>query len=94
MFFIKWLFKDKPNTMVISLKSIIYNKLPILYATHDDDGMWQFLDGSIVSEDNAVVVGLKEIVEIDNTINLICDLPLGWIAWRDSVGDEWARSVK
>lgn len=85
-------FTDKKNTMVITTKRIMNNKSNILLVSHDDeDGMWQFLDGEDVDEEDATIVSLGEIVGIDNTINQIADLPLGWIAFRDSVYSQWNK---
>lgn len=87
-----WMFEDKPNVMVITTKNIILNGSPILSIWHDsDDGMWQFLDGTSVSEEDAMIVSLADIVEMDNSVNEVSDLPLGWVAWRTKKGLEWNR---
>ena len=76
-----WPFADPKNVAVITLKSITKGGRPILHVTHDaDDGMWQFLDGSTVSEENASVVSLEEITRIDPSVMELADLPLGWYA--------------
>ncbi|GKX68630.1 hypothetical protein [Inconstantimicrobium mannanitabidum] len=86
----KWRFIDKPNIMVITTKSIIDNKIAILSVWHDaDDGMWQFLDGTDVNEDDAILISLENIVNIDNSVNEVSNLPLGWVAWREEKGFEW-----
>ncbi|MGC4007164.1 MAG: hypothetical protein QM811_30160 [Pirellulales bacterium] len=64
---------------------------PILYAVHDEDGGWQFLDGGTVSDEDASVVSLKQIVELDPTVNALSDLPRGWAAERDAVDEPWQR---
>lgn len=93
----KWLFNDVPNTMVITLNNILKNESPILYVSHDkEDGMWQFLDGSnVIETENASIVSLKQIVEVvDPTVIDIADLPLGWIATRDSKDGEWCKKKR
>lgn len=88
----RWVFKDEPNVMVMTTKSIIYNKREILSVWHDsDDGIWQFLDGSDVNIEEAVMVSLEEIVNIDESIIDVADLPLGWVAWREQKGLVWKR---
>jgi hypothetical protein len=49
----------------------------------DEDGAWQF-HGSQSSrqEGDARVVSLQNIVELDDTIRDLADLPVGWHAWR------------
>ncbi len=67
---------------------------PILHVTHDaDDGMWQFLDGTTVSEENASIVRLEEITRIDPTVMDLADLPLGWYADRSAASEPWRRDI-
>lgn len=64
----------------------------ILLVSHDeDDGMWEFLDGDDINEEEAMIVSLLEIAQIDITVNQIADLPLGWIAYRENVYSEWVK---
>lgn len=88
-------FKDLLNTAVITTRRIINKKDWIGYVTHDiEDGSWQFLD-SKMSEKNindAVVVSLQNIIDLDSTIQELADLPLGWHAWRESRKLPWHTS--
>lgn len=86
-------FNECPNTMVITLNEIISGKKPVLYVSHDEeDGMWQFLDGSKEPDtDDARIVTLEEIFEIDESLSLLWDLPLGWIAERVNKEALWNR---
>ena len=89
---IKWPFADARNTAVFTTREVLEGGMPILRVTHDDDdGAWQFQSGEVVSEHNAMVIALEEIVEHDSTVLTLADLPLGWIATRRSVDDEWKR---
>jgi len=90
-----WPFKDEPNVMVITMKSIVYSNKPILHISHDEeDGMWQFLDGSDVNTENAMIVSLKEMADIDPSIKDVSDLPLGCVAYREKKGDEWKKQSR
>jgi hypothetical protein len=92
MFKKKWPFKDKQNVMVITTKSIVINGNPILYISHDEeDGMWQFHDGTEANEEDGTVISLKEMLELDTSISEIADLPCGWYAWRNNINDTWKR---
>ncbi len=87
-----WVFADNENVMVITTKNIIEEKAPILSVWHDsDDGMWQFLDSSDVNEEDAVLVSLEEIVNLDISISEVSDLPLGWVAWREAKDGIWKK---
>jgi hypothetical protein len=89
-----WLFSDPPNMAVITLRKIVEGIKPILFISHDeDDGGWQFLpnsDGALDTTE-AIVVSLKSIVDMDSSITVLVDLPLGWCARRSSPTDSWIR---
>ena len=88
----KWPFKDPKKLMVITSKQVVHERNPILYVTHDlEDGMWQFHDGSDVSEDDAMILTLEEVVGIDSSLQMLADLPLGWCAWRRSQDEAWTK---
>jgi len=87
-----WLFTNPPNVAVITTKRVMDKELPILHVSHDgDDGMWQFHDGNEVNEEEGSVISFREIIEIDPGIMELFDLPEGWIAFRNSIDDEWIR---
>jgi hypothetical protein len=80
----KWTYEDKPNVMIITTKNIVRYKSEILSVWHDDDdGMLQFLDGTYVNDDDAMIVSLEQMVNIDNYVKEVLDIPLGWVAWRE-----------
>lgn len=90
----KWLFEDEKNVVTITTKNIMEKVNAILYVSHDEeDGMWQFHDGYDVSKEDGWIVSLEEIVDIDNTVMELHDLPLGWIAWRDNKDSAWNRRL-
>ena len=87
-------FLDDKNTIAITKKKIVSRQSEILLVSHDeDDGMWEFLDGEDVCEENAVVVSMFEMSQIDESINELYDLPLGWIAYRENKTTEWIRKL-
>jgi len=67
--------------------------LPIVYVGHDeDDGAWQFIASTGGDINKAMVVCLSEICEVDPTVFELADLPFGWCAERNGLGDPWRRS--
>ena len=86
-------FNDFPDTMVITLKEILDGKKPVLYVSHDEeDGMWQFLDGSDELDiDNARIVTLEEILGVDSSLYSLLDLSIGWKAERVDRDAKWLR---
>lgn len=90
-----WSFSDAQNVAVITTAKVCTKEDWIAHVYHDkDDGTWQFL-GTLpgeITEKEALIVALGQIVEIDLTVSELADLPLGWHAWRDVVGAAWKRS--
>lgn len=87
-------FRDAPNTMVITTKRIINKEAFVSLVFHDEeDGMWQFLDGSDTDENSAAIISLAEMVSLDSSIEALYDLPLGWVAWRNDQDSNWESQV-
>ena len=64
--------------------------MPILHVTHDTDGVWQCLNNETeLKEEDAVVLSLDEIIEIDPTLLEITHIPMGSKAYRKNIGSEW-----
>jgi hypothetical protein len=91
-----WPFAYSPNVATITLRSIVERGQPILFVSHDsDDGYWQFMDGGDEFRvEDAMVIALKEVVEIDESVIELADLPLGWFAHRGSRNEPWKRGEK
>jgi hypothetical protein len=90
-----WPFANPKNETVITLKSIVSGVKPILRVSHDaDDGGWQFLDGSDVTEKDASIVSLEEITRMDPSVLELADLPPGWYAFRAAPSAKWQRGKR
>ena len=86
-----WPFADPPDTAVFTVGAVL-SGAPVLHVQHDEeDGAWQFLDGSDVSYTKARVVSLAEIVGLDPSVADVADLSLGWQATRDAPHQAWVR---
>jgi hypothetical protein len=88
-----WPFDDPPNVAVFTTRQIMKGERIIDYVLHDDDdGAWQFLNRADDFEmANAMLVGLSEMVERDNSLRELWDHPYGWCAWREGKGLPWHR---
>lgn len=83
-------FCDKPNTATIICCHIMDNHAPILYVSHDeDDGMWQFLCGKKHEMNEAKLVSLKYVFDLDNSVSALSDMPCGFYAERKTQNDDW-----
>ena len=82
----KFPFYDAPNTATITCCHILENGEPILYVSHDeDDGMWQFLCGKAHETDEAKLVSLKSVFDLDNSVGILKDMPCGYYAERKGI---------
>ncbi|MEN9548297.1 MAG: hypothetical protein RIR12_888 [Bacteroidota bacterium] len=81
------------NNPVFTTKFVIESKAEIIYVTHDREGYWQFFSNQDASEQEARVVSMDEILEIDPSLEEILWIPEGTEAWREGVGKEWVTKV-
>jgi len=88
-----WPFSDAPNAATFTVRDIVQRRKPVLFVCHDsEDGSWQFLAGEPVKSADAMLVALKEVVDLDPTLRELADLPLGWQASRATPQSAWSRS--
>ena len=91
----EWKFSDPPNVAVFADRGIFRRDDWIAYVSHDDeDGSWQFHNSEPgpVEEGDLMLVGLQEVVQRDESIMELADLPEGWHAWRSSKSSPWQRA--
>lgn len=86
-----WPFNEAKNSGVLTTNRVIEEGYPILLVTHDDDGDWQFLCGTINQPENGRLVCLRNIVEDHPSVADLADLPMGWRAVRDAPDQPWQR---
>lgn len=83
-------FIDAPNTAAIICCHVINGEEPVLYVTHDaDDGMWQFLCGKEHEIEEARLVSLKYVFDLDDSVGMLADMPCGYYAIRQKREDDW-----
>jgi len=83
---------EPENLAVITLKKVFSDGLCVCLVTHDqDDGGWQFLTFEPFGMEDAIVVGLGEMLAHDPSLNVLMDLPVGWKAVRKNVHSAWER---
>ncbi len=86
----KYPFMDPPNTACITCCHIMDGTDYIRFVSHDDeDGMWQFLCGRKHETEDARLVSLESIFEIDNSVGELADMPCGHQAERDTENSIW-----
>lgn len=74
---------------VYTTQDVVQEKSPILSVFHDLDGDWQFLGNELVTTENAMIVSLSQIIDIDASVNDILNMPSGYEAHRKSKKKSW-----
>lgn len=82
-------FSDSPDTACFTCCHVLDEHKPILYVSHDEDGYWQFLCGSNHKEDDARIVSLATILEIDGSLSDLADLDYGKYAEAADSSSDW-----
>lgn len=82
-------FNDTPNTACFTCCHVLEEHKPILYVSHDEDGYWQFLCGCNDNEDDARIVSLADILEIDESMADLAELDYGEYAVAEDETSDW-----
>lgn len=89
-----WPFEATPDTEVIVLERILFGNAPLRLVARDPDaGMWQFLDGEDVTESDAVIAELGDLIDFDPSLEQLAVMPSGVHAWRETTDAPWQIRV-
>jgi hypothetical protein len=92
-----WLFPDPPDAVTVTARQIIHANDPIRLVVREAAGSevgWQFLTGGVCKAEDMMLVALGEVVKIDPAVGELNDLPPGWQARREEVGEPWHREPR
>lgn len=84
-----WPFTFPKSQLVSTTRQVLEENLPITFVCHDEEDDWQFTCGTTDETDDARLVTLEQIVELDPTVRQLADLPRSWEASRETVDDAW-----
>lgn len=74
---------------------VMRNGATITRAYHDEaDHGWQFYSEHVTQTKDVMLVALREIVAVDQSVTEIADLPPGWMAQRERIGSPWSRVLQ
>jgi hypothetical protein len=91
----QWKFPDPPHTRAFLSETVHKGTEPVTYVSHDEeDGAWQFLGDSMSDGGGPVISCLHHPIDRDPSLAELADLPSGWYAVRDSVGEPWIRKKR
>jgi hypothetical protein len=88
-------FKQNLNTAVVTTRFVVENNSPILFVFHYDDNTWQFsgVEANLTDEDFRVV-SLGEMIEYDQSILELENMPINSEAMRLDEKSSWRITVK
>ncbi|MGH2920557.1 MAG: hypothetical protein ACRDKU_00600 [Gaiellaceae bacterium] len=86
-----WPFSDPKERSVYTTRFVLDEGLPILVVSHDPDGEWEFLCGTTDKPKDAREIMLGEVLELDERVGEVADLPVGWRAFRSSAEAPWMQ---
>ena len=90
----KFPFSDAPNTACFTCRHVLEENRPIRYVSHDEDGYWQFLCGGNHTEEDARVVSLVSVWEMDESVGELAGLDYGESAEAADPADGWVIAWK
>ena len=84
-------FTERPDVLVLTCTHVLEGGDVKLVCHHFDDNTWEFMCGGEHTEEDAIVMSVGELCEMDASLNLLCDLPVGAAASRRSRQHAWQR---
>ncbi len=84
-------FTDRPHLLVLTCTHVLAGSDITLVCHHFSDASWEFVCGGQHTEEDAIVMSVGELCDSDPTLHLLCDLPVGACAMRESRAHAWKR---
>lgn len=81
--------EENKNKSAITTKYVANNNSIIVSVFYDEDGDWQFFGEEEVSEEDAIVVSIQEMIDIDKSLVNLPDLKEGESAYRKNKESIW-----
>lgn len=86
-------FSNRPGMLVFTCCHVLEDNKPITFVTHHfDDNNWQFSCSGQHSDADAVIISISEVCELDNSVEELCDMPVGHFARRKNKNAKWVIS--
>lgn len=81
--------EENKNKSAITTKYVVNNNSIIVSVFYDEDGDWQFFGKEEVSEEDAIVVSIQKMIDIDKSLVNLPDLKEGESAYRKNKESIW-----
>lgn len=90
----RWPFDQPSDCGTILCRAVLERGSTISLVSHDaDDHGWQFLDNDTIEAEQAALVCLSLVPQIDSSVLQVADLEPGWIATRVDINAPWISQV-
>jgi hypothetical protein len=77
------------SAVALSSRYVMEKISPIIYATVHEDGVWEFWGKEIIDESEILVVTIKQVLDIDPSIEGILQIETGIAAVRNTPKEPW-----
>lgn len=82
--------EENKNVAVLTTKHVLVNGSPVTYVYYDEDGEWQlFGDEEFDDSEDAYVVSVEEILEMEPALKRLPDMQKGQGAVREAGSTRW-----
>lgn len=82
------LIEEPKNKAVITTRFVVNGSI-ITFVSLDEDGDWQFFGDEDITENDAMVISIEQILKIDDTLAYIPDMRKGQSAFRLNKNSPW-----
>ena len=82
--------EEQKNKQVLTTSYVLTNDSPITFVLYDEDGDWQlFGDDEIVEDEDAYMVSVEEILEMESALRKLPDMQPGQAVVREKGSTRW-----
>ncbi len=82
--------EENKNKSILTTSYVLCNDSPITYVFYDEDGDWQlFGDEEITDDEDAYLVAVEEILELEPALRKLPDMQIGQSAVREKNSTRW-----
>ena len=81
---------ENKNKSVLTTSYVLCSGSPVTFVLYDEDGDWQlFGDDEVDDDENAYLVSVEEILELEPSLRKLPDMQQGQAVAREKDGTRW-----
>jgi hypothetical protein len=82
--------EEQKNKSVLTTSYVLTNGSPVIFVLYDEDGDWQlFGEEDVTDDEDAYLVSVDEILEMEPALRKLPDLQPGQAATREKDSTRW-----